>query len=331
MNKKSIFQKSQLLNTHVFLIVVIIFSSGCRKVSSEFGYYPDFLDIYEGDEIQFNNYSVNGKSYLWDFGDGTTSTVTDDVVYHTYDTNGPYQVTLTTYANGMEATDTENITIVFREPIAEFTTPNDATTFLVNNSVQFTNLSQYADTYSWNFGDGTTYDGANPPAHTYYSTGEKTVSLTASSPGGEDTYQETLNIINQPVACFETDYNLYVVGENITFDSDCSEYEDSYYWTFGDGEYSNDADPTHAYSSAGLKEVSLIVYSYDYASTEEFHFIEIVNAPVACFETAGNVYEFYVGETVSFQNCSSNEDGYYWTFGDGGWLVGSRKSELYIL
>ncbi len=46
--------------------------------------------------IQFTNTSINGSTYLWDFGDGTAST--DTSTFHTYDTPGNYTVSLV--ANG---------------------------------------------------------------------------------------------------------------------------------------------------------------------------------------------------------------------------------------
>ncbi|MFC1715265.1 PKD domain-containing protein [Candidatus Poribacteria bacterium] len=52
-------------------------------------------------------------------------------------------------------------------------------------------------------------------------------------------------------------------GETISFRSDGSRVGSgdhlSYYWTFGDGGWSNEANPTHAYASAGIYPVSLIM------------------------------------------------------------------------
>lgn len=49
--------------------------------------------------------------------------------------------------------------------------------------VMFTNQSQFAQSYSWNFGDGTTSDQANP-VHTYPGPGAYQVTLTATNPNG---------------------------------------------------------------------------------------------------------------------------------------------------
>ncbi|NQZ78458.1 MAG: PKD domain-containing protein, partial [Ekhidna sp.] len=58
--------------------------------------YADFAsqDIaYANQSIAFEDGSVKADSYLWDFGDGTTSTVSDPV--HTYDNAGVFTVRLT--------------------------------------------------------------------------------------------------------------------------------------------------------------------------------------------------------------------------------------------
>ena len=64
-------------------------------------YVPYVLSDFEGDittvcegplNVTFNNNSVNGTSFFWDFGDGTTST--DQYPTHTYTTDGNYTVSL---------------------------------------------------------------------------------------------------------------------------------------------------------------------------------------------------------------------------------------------
>jgi PKD repeat protein len=51
-----------------------------------------FSSTANGLNVQFNNQSVNGTSYFWDFGDGNTSS--DSLPQHIYSTSGIYQVNL---------------------------------------------------------------------------------------------------------------------------------------------------------------------------------------------------------------------------------------------
>lgn len=48
---------------------------------------------------------------------------------------------------------------------------------------------------------------------------------------------------------------------NVTFNSECSEGANSYQWQLGDGTTSNEANPTHQYSSAGDYTVTLTATS----------------------------------------------------------------------
>ena len=59
--------------------------------------------------------------------------------------------------------------------VASFTIPEDPTT----DGVTFTNTSTGADTYLWNFGDGTTSTEKNP-THVYDDEDYYTIKLTAS-------------------------------------------------------------------------------------------------------------------------------------------------------
>lgn len=65
--------------------------------------------IYEQCEVYFNNYSQNATSFIWDFGDGNTSTEEEPI--HTYSNAGTYTVRLRV-SNGTEQDEhTESIDI----------------------------------------------------------------------------------------------------------------------------------------------------------------------------------------------------------------------------
>ena len=57
-----------------------------------------FTYTQQGSVTQFNNMSINAYAYLWDFGDGVTSTLTNPS--HQYQ-NGNYSVKLLAYTNGI--------------------------------------------------------------------------------------------------------------------------------------------------------------------------------------------------------------------------------------
>ena len=66
------------------------------------------------------------------------------------------------------------------QPTAYFNAPSSVD---VGQTVYFQNESQNAYKYYWSFGDGSESNETNP-THTYYSSGYKTVSMTAYSVSG---------------------------------------------------------------------------------------------------------------------------------------------------
>ncbi|MEZ5067828.1 MAG: PKD domain-containing protein [Bacteroidia bacterium] len=108
------------------------------------------------DTSNFTNLSTNATSYLWNFGDGSTSTQASPS--HTYNTVGSFTVTLIT-SNASGCKDTFQLpfpVIVKQTPRARFNfTPSSGCT-----PPQFHSLNTSTNTsnpvYSWNFGNGNT-------------------------------------------------------------------------------------------------------------------------------------------------------------------------------
>lgn len=128
-------------------------------------------------EYTFTNTSTDGETYLWDFGDGNTST--DESPTHVYATHDVYTVTLeVTNAAGLSATLEKPVDI--QAPVtAEFTfmTNQNPDTY---QTVEFMDASVGAVELLWEFGDGYQFTGMNP-SHTYDADDIYTVTLTATS------------------------------------------------------------------------------------------------------------------------------------------------------
>ena len=60
-------------------------------------------------ELQFTNLSTNATSYFWDFGDDSTSSLENP--NHSYDSPGPYTITLTANNDNCGFTDTYSFTV----------------------------------------------------------------------------------------------------------------------------------------------------------------------------------------------------------------------------
>lgn len=100
----------------------------------------------------FQNTSLAGQQFLWDFGDGTTSTQTNPT--HLYPTPGIYTIRLIAYDNATcNLSDTTYQTIeVSGQPTADFVySPNPTE---ANIAITFQNNSIGGTWYKWIFGDG---------------------------------------------------------------------------------------------------------------------------------------------------------------------------------
>ena len=146
---------------------------------------------------QFTNTSLGGIDFLWDFGDGTTSTNVNPT--HLYATTGTYIVTLTaTDISTCNRTDKYTFSIVvYSIPVAGFSfSPNPTKP---NKAVDFTNSSNGASNYLWDFGDGQT-STLQSPTHLFNATGTyKTCLVAFNAAGCTDTFCLDVAVIVLPL------------------------------------------------------------------------------------------------------------------------------------
>jgi PKD repeat protein len=79
-------------------------------------------------------------------------------------------------------------------PSASFTLSEVGGNSHAPSTVNFTNTSSYATTYSWNFGDGSS-SSADAPSHKYTSVGNYTITLIASAGGKSSTTTKSITIL----------------------------------------------------------------------------------------------------------------------------------------
>lgn len=148
--------------------------------------------------VKFNNSSTGGSlTYLWNFGDGQTSTQADPT--HFYNGLGTYDVTL--IVSDPNCSDT----LVLEDYVRlESTTANFSTSknfYCYGDSIKFDNLSSGANLFRWDFGDGTSSNQENP-TKVYLDSGFFEVRLTVSAgPICLKTYLDTI-YVQQVVADF---------------------------------------------------------------------------------------------------------------------------------
>lgn len=133
----------------------------------------------------FNNTSLAGQTFQWDFGDGSTSNAINPT--HLYASSGSYTVTLIANdPNTCNLTDTTSFTItVYDNPTANFS--YSPVTPVENTPTSFDNLSSSdAVLFKWDFGDGDTLltTSRTQVQHQYNATGTYNACLIASNAAG---------------------------------------------------------------------------------------------------------------------------------------------------
>jgi PKD repeat protein len=163
----------------ITLVALIALITGCEEPAPIASFSASTYSAMVDDLITFTNTSQNATSYNWSFGDGTLSSEQNPT--HAYSTAGNFSVQLTATGEGGVSSISNIISIDYPEPVAGFTM--DKSTAKIGETIGFTNTSQNANTFLWNFGDGNV-SGAVHPTHSYSMTGTFVTTLTATGDGG---------------------------------------------------------------------------------------------------------------------------------------------------
>ncbi len=140
-------------------------------------------------------------NYVWNFGNGASTQQVGQVGYQ-FTQQGCYDISLTvTNPQGCTATETNfNVACVYESPVAVAgADPTEVTT--LEPLVEFSNNSENASSYAWNFGDGT-YGFGFEPIHLF--------------PAEPADYVVSLVAMNE-VGCTDTAYVSIHVEENLIY------------------------------------------------------------------------------------------------------------------
>lgn len=240
-------------------------------------------------QVQFTNESIIDPNaqisgYFWSFGDGGNSTAENP--NYTYINEGVYEVSLRIESTLIGCTTTKEFTdfiTVSGNINAGFSVDNtvicDApATFNITNNTQ--DASGY--TYMWDFGNGQTFDGYNPPAANYTNEGTYTITMIVDSGDGcvvtltrEVTVGKPKIEINFPdTVCI----NEIVIAGNTT---DASGFA----WSFGSNanpQNSASRFPSVVFNQGGPQIVTFSALASSTCTTDTF-FTVFVEDPKAAF------------------------------------------------
>ncbi len=280
--------------------------------------------------VAFRDTVGNAQSYEWDFGDGTprvTSAAPNNS--HTYSAVGTFRVMLIAIdPSSCNGRDTSYVQI--RVGNIEATLDFNPVKLLPCTSLNYrfdnlsTTLAAYpfkANSFRWNFGDGSPLVTAGPSAvfHSYTAPGTYPVTLylvDTTYCNAPDSLKISLTIAENVKAGFTTDaigcapytatfVNTSVAGLNYT-------------WNFGDGNTSTLSAPVHSYATPGTYLVTLIAINANTCNVQDTSrfTIQVLDAPIANFSYTPLAVQ--PNSPHTFTNLSSSDAiRFKWTFGDG--------------
>ena len=266
---------------------------------------PSTLTPQLGEVVTFTNLSTGSPyAFLWDFGDGVTSTLPSPT--HAFDYPGSYIVALSATNACNTDTFTQTLTVTCDAPTPAFTWSGSEL------AITFTNQSTatFPMDFVWDFGDGVTSTAA-APTHEYALPGPYTVTLTAADACGAASLALAVDAAcSAPAAAFTwaaDDLALSFTNEST------GRFPLNFTWDFGDALSSTLDSPTHTYALPGVYTATLTAADLCGVGSASDLVTAACPAPEALFTWSAE------GLVVSFTNQSSATlpASYLWNFGDG--------------
>ena len=239
-----------------------------------------------GTSIDFSvNVSGTGPfTYLWEFGDGTTSTSADPS--HAYTSIGIHQVRLAVSNSLGSDTVTQLIMIekpgIITPPVSLFTA--DVQSGFSPLAVVFSDTSTGdPDTWEW-YVDNILQASTQGFNHTFTEDGTYTVKLVVKKDGVWES-ESSMTILPTSetslpplISSISSSQSSSGVGSlTTTFSAAITGSVTAYLWDFGDGYDSNDASPTHKYTVPGIYTIT-ITATNEYGSTSSAMQVVIILA-----------------------------------------------------
>jgi len=177
-------------------------------------------------------------------------------------------------------------------------------------------------TYQWDFGDGA-HSTLAAPSHTYTYPGTFTAKVTVTGTGGSASDTTTITATQDaPVAGIVANPESGTAQLQVQFTDASTGSISSYNWSFGDGAYSDEQNPVHTFTSAGIFDVTHTVTGPGGVSSPATKTITVTGLGV---DFASNVtsgvasaeHALAVSFTSSVTGVTTGSTTYQWDFGDG--------------
>jgi PKD repeat protein len=226
----------------------------------------DSVECFNNNLFQLTNTS-SGKGnlkYLWQFGDGDTSTLFDTL--HSYHSEDTFNIMLVCSSDSVCMDTAVKSVIVHASPNSSFNVSDTVQCFIDNyfTLVNSSTINEGTISFFWDFGNSVTSKVFETSIH-YDSIGNYNVSLVATSGFGcTDTNIIQMQVKPEPVATFMIDDSLQcLAGNKFSFTNNSIIQNDTFssYWNFGDDTISLIPSPIYSYMDTGIFKVTLITTS----------------------------------------------------------------------
>jgi PKD repeat protein len=270
--------------------------------------------------VAFTDQSLNDPSvWSWSFPGGSPQASNLQHPEVSYAARGSFTVSLTASNPFGNNTRTEAQYITVEDvPVTGFDLVADG------RKVWFTNNTQFAEAYFWDFGDGQQSQESDP-VHTYSADGTFPVTLVTQNGCGQSVSQRFLTIATPPVAGFLADTLEGCPPLPVRFTDVSSANTQQRLWLFPGGtpDSSTLSHPEVLYSQPGAYTVTLIVRNNAGTDTlRRTDYIRVRSWPDSVFlfaQDGDSVFVAWPGEADSVR----------WDFGDGNFSQGSAATHEY--
>jgi len=276
-------------------------------------------------------------SYIWGVG-GSAGVIQDDgtlpSIENSYPTADTYSISLTIQdENGCtNSISKPGLIQVLDNPIIEISA-SDSFSCQAPLFVNFSNDNIEPNTaYFWNFGNGQTFSGETPATVAYTQPGSYSVTVNAANSlagcSSEIVYTNLIEIGN-PIL-LSSDVQSICQNETVQFSDDSQDVAQFVTWDFGDGNSSNDANPSHSYTTAGCYTVTLTRDVNGCVGTETLSYcIQVNELPIGSFSITNNQLGCALPLTTDFNAVVPMGSTVSWSFGDGNTGNGANISHEY--
>lgn len=244
------------------------------------------FDCQNRSTVTFIDKSIAPQSWLWNFGDSTSSTEQNPPV-HNYSNSGRYYVSLTSTNGSCTSTYKAAIDIINTKPVFTFLPEDGHVCRKANIEIGVSNPSYVLD-YLWNLGDGRTLFSDTSINISYLKAGKYYPSLIARYTNGcQDTLISSDSIdVTGPTASFATASPAVCLNDTTRFvDNSLSDGEHeiiNHVWDYGDGiTESNNSEPyNHLYATSGSFKATLAVADNNNCADTSYYNVLVNALPV---------------------------------------------------